>query len=83
MNAIFPGNAKGMPSWPPERGYSAEGWWRSVGHNPDGVRIRIGAHHRTLATYLNALIGAGLVLDRVVEPADDVPTLLVLACHRG
>jgi hypothetical protein len=42
----------------------------------------VGAHHRTLATCLNALTGAGLVLDRAVEPADDVPTILILACHR-
>ncbi len=82
VHPCFPGNAKGMASWSPERGYSAEGWWRSVGHNPDGVRIRVGAYHRTLATYLNALTGVGLVLDRAVEPADDVPTILILDCHR-
>ena len=82
VHPCFPGNARGLPSWSPEGGYSVEGWWRSVGHNPDGVRIRVGAHHRTLASYLNALTGAGLVLDQAVEPPDDVPSVLILACRR-
>jgi len=82
VHPCFPGNARGLPSWSPERGYSDEGWWRSVGHNPDGVRIRVGAHHRTLATYLNSLSDAGLLLDRAVEPPAEVPIVLILACRR-
>jgi 2-polyprenyl-3-methyl-5-hydroxy-6-metoxy-1,4-benzoquinol methylase len=82
VHPCFPGNARGLPSWSPEGGYSVEGWWHSVGHNPDGVRIRVGAHHRTLASYLNALTGAGLVLDQAVEPPADVPSVLILACRR-
>ena len=39
-----------LSSWPPERGYGAEGWWTTDG---DGVRGRVGANHRTLSTYLN------------------------------
>ena len=46
-------------------GYFAERFWRSS--NPQGVR-RAGNHHRTLATYLNALVAAGLRLERAVEP---------------
>ena len=46
-------------------GYFAERFWRSS--NPQGVR-RAGNHHRTLATYLNALVAAGLVLERADEP---------------
>jgi ubiquinone/menaquinone biosynthesis C-methylase UbiE len=45
--------------------YLTEGFWRS--DNPDGVR-RAGNHHRTLATYLNALIAAGFALEVVEEP---------------
>lgn len=46
--------------------YLEEMFWRSK--NPNGVR-RVGNHHRTMSTYLNALGGAGLVLEHSVEPA--------------
>jgi ubiquinone/menaquinone biosynthesis C-methylase UbiE len=53
--------------------YFDERFWRSS--NPEGVR-RAGNHHRTLSTYLNSLIGAGFVIDRVEEPR---PTPLLAA----
>jgi ubiquinone/menaquinone biosynthesis C-methylase UbiE len=46
--------------------YLDERFWRS--RRPQGVR-RAGNHHRTLATYLNALSAAGFALERVEEPA--------------
>ena len=46
--------------------YFEEGPWRSGG---SGVRGHVGAYHRTLATYLNSLIAAGLPLARLDEPA--------------
>jgi SAM-dependent methyltransferase len=46
-------------------GYFNERFWRST--NPNGVR-RAGNYHRTLSTYLNALVHAGFVLDAVDEP---------------
>lgn len=46
--------------------YFAEGFWRPEG--APGVRSRVGAHHRTLSSYLNALADAGLVVERVDEP---------------
>lgn len=46
-------------------GYFDERFWRST--NPNGVR-RAGNHHRMLVTYLNALTGAGFVLDECREP---------------
>ena len=46
-------------------GYFDERFWRSP--NPEGVR-RAGNHHRTVATYLNALVDAGLGLEHVDEP---------------
>lgn len=82
LHPCLPGRATGLSSWPPEQGYAREGWWTSPHHNPDGARVRIGAHHRTLATYLNSLFAAGLALERAVEPPAPVPTLLVLACRR-
>jgi 2-polyprenyl-3-methyl-5-hydroxy-6-metoxy-1,4-benzoquinol methylase len=46
--------------------YFREGRWQST--NPDSVRGRVGAYHRTLSTYLNTLTAAGLDLERSVEP---------------
>jgi len=46
--------------------YFTEGWWRSPGRpGPPGT---VGVYHRTLATYLNAAVTAGLVLERLMEP---------------
>jgi 2-polyprenyl-3-methyl-5-hydroxy-6-metoxy-1,4-benzoquinol methylase len=82
VHPCFPGNEAGLSSWPPERGYAAEGFWTSAHHNPDGVRIRVGSNHRTLATYLNVFFDAGFALERVREPPTPVPTWLVLALRR-
>ena len=46
-------------------GYFEERFWRSA--NPSGVR-RAGNYHRTLSTYLNALVSAGFVLEAFAEP---------------
>ncbi len=48
------------------RTYFAEGAWRST--NPDGVRGKVDAHHRTFGTYLNTLSEAGLRFERLLEP---------------
>jgi SAM-dependent methyltransferase len=47
--------------------YLREGFW--VSENPDGVRSRVGAHHRTVSTYVNELVAAGLAIERFLEPA--------------
>jgi SAM-dependent methyltransferase len=74
---------RGASSWPPGRGYDHEGWWISpADHNPEGVRIRVGATHRKLSTYLNALIAAGLDAERFIEPPAPVPTYLLWRCRR-
>jgi 2-polyprenyl-3-methyl-5-hydroxy-6-metoxy-1,4-benzoquinol methylase len=82
VHPCFPGSTAGLSSWPPDRGYGAEGYWTSTDHNPAGIRIRVGSSHRTLATYLNVLMDAGFVLERVYEPPAEVPTWLVLALSR-
>lgn len=46
-------------------GYFDERFWRSP--NPDGVR-RAGTFHRTLSSYLNALVRHGFVLEEAAEP---------------
>ena len=82
VHPCFPGNEAGLSSWPPDGSYIDEGWWTSPDHNPEGVRIRVGSSHRTLSTYLNALIDAGFHLERAVEPPSPVPTILLLRCRR-
>jgi hypothetical protein len=46
--------------------YFEERIWQS--DNPDGVRGKVGEHHRMLSTYLNALLSAGFSLERLAEP---------------
>jgi SAM-dependent methyltransferase len=86
VHPCFPGDRavgqSGLPSWPPEGGYCAEGWWISPDHHPDGARIRVGSYHRRLSTYVNAFLDAGLVLERMIEPARDLPVLLALSCRK-
>jgi len=82
VHPCFSGNERGRSSWPPGRGYESEGWWTSPDHNPDGVRIRVGATHRKLSTVLNALLDAGLDAERFVEPPAPVPTFLLWRCRR-
>lgn len=77
LHPCFPGDAgvDALPSWPPARGYAAEGWWTT---GSAGVRGHVGAHHRTLSTYLNAVLGAGLDFDSFTEPAADLPRTLII-----
>lgn len=82
VHPCFPGNDHGRSSWPPEEGYESEGWWTSPDHNPDGARIRVGATHRKLSTFLNALHDAGLDAEHFVEPPAPVPTFLLWRCRR-
>lgn len=73
------------------RDYFAEGYWRRG--NPEGIRGRLGAYHRTLSTYVNGLARFGLDIERLLEPrAGDyadlapvhrrVPVALVARCTR-
>jgi 2-polyprenyl-3-methyl-5-hydroxy-6-metoxy-1,4-benzoquinol methylase len=93
LHPCFPGLCDGaseqLSSWPPDRGYAAEGWWTTHG---DGVRGRVGANHRMLSTYLNAALRAGFAFEEFTEPvtqtghgsagAHQVPRFLVVRCRR-
>ena len=68
VNPRFPGNDAGLSSGPQDEGYTAEGFWTSDRHNPEGLRLRVGSNHRLLSTYLDALLRAGFVLERFYEP---------------
>jgi Methyltransferase domain len=74
------GSWSGRPSWPPEHGYAREGWWTTRG---EGVRGRAGANHRMLSTYLNAMLGAGLLPEEFAERGSSVPVVLIARCRRA
>jgi SAM-dependent methyltransferase len=93
VHPCFPGSGTDAPSsWPPGRGYHTEGWW--LADNP-GFRGKVGSNHRTLSTYLNALLEHGLAVERVAEPepeagwfeskggSEAVPLYLVVRCRRA
>jgi len=63
----------GLPEAYVVRRYATEGHWNSGG---EGVRGRMGAYHRTLSTYVNDLIAAGFVLERLEEPRVGDPGVL-------
>ena len=82
LHPCFPGSDDKLPSWSPT-GYFDERWWTTRG---DGVRGRVGAHHRTLSSYLNALVAAGLAIETTAEPGPPtvaVPTWLAVKCRRS
>ena len=55
---------------------SFQGW------DPGGVRVRVGARHVPLADLLNAVLDAGLTLERVVESRGDPPGVLAFRARR-
>jgi 2-polyprenyl-3-methyl-5-hydroxy-6-metoxy-1,4-benzoquinol methylase len=80
---------EGRPVAVAVRRYATEGHWNSGG---DGVRGRMGQYHRTVSTYVNDLIAAGFVIERLEEPlagdnwsgtglAGEVPTVLIIAAR--
>ncbi len=82
FHPCFPGRADDagtLSSWPPDGGYATEGWWST---EQTGVRGHVGANHRTLSTYLNAVLGAGLEFVEFAEVGDDLPQLLLVHCRR-
>jgi 2-polyprenyl-3-methyl-5-hydroxy-6-metoxy-1,4-benzoquinol methylase len=84
LHPCFPGasdDSGSLSSWPPERGYSWEGRWNTRGA---GVRGHADVNHRTLATYLNAFLAHGLILEAFAEAESaNVPRYLVVRCRRA
>jgi SAM-dependent methyltransferase len=54
-----------MVYWASDRYFDEGEWWSD---NKNGVRGQVGAIHRTLSTYVNAGLAAGLTLVGLVEP---------------
>jgi SAM-dependent methyltransferase len=96
LHPCFPGweSKQAQPSWEPERGYYAEGWWRATSP-AHGLRPKVGANHRMLSTYLNAFVRHDLAIEELAEPspssdwlaevpdAGAVPVYLVGRCRRS
>ncbi|SDT44430.1 class I SAM-dependent methyltransferase [Microlunatus soli] len=83
FHPCYPGDPQdptSLPSWPPDRGYDAEGWWTT---GQSGVRGHVGAHHRKLSSYLNAVLAAGLQPTRFDERSTALPTLFVITATRS
>jgi ubiquinone/menaquinone biosynthesis C-methylase UbiE len=94
LHPCFPGWGPARPSsWQPGQGYFREGWWRAEAA-PSRIRRAVGSSHRMLSTYVNAMTGRGLLVERVHEPlppaawltaepdADLVPVFLAVRCRR-
>jgi SAM-dependent methyltransferase len=96
LHPCFPGWDETAPSsWPRAGGYHAEGWW--LARSP-GIRGKVGANHRMLSTYLNALACHHLAVEQAAEPrpgsqdlarqhaaqpgAGPLPMFLVVACRK-
>ncbi len=93
LHPCFPGVEGVSSAWPEGSGYYDECWWVAAGELST-IRRVVGANHRTLSTYLNALTGSGLIIDEVREPRPDeewtssrpgvelLPVYLVVRCRR-
>jgi 2-polyprenyl-3-methyl-5-hydroxy-6-metoxy-1,4-benzoquinol methylase len=60
--------------------YLEEGHWNSGG---DGMRGRVGAYHRTISTYVNALLTNGFQITGMAEPAVAAGDYRDLARQKG
>lgn len=93
LHPCFPGGGEVSGSWPPGGGYRDEGRWTAAGARST-LRAQVGATHRMLSTYVDALVRHGLTLQALREPppppdwatsapaAARHPVFLAVACTR-
>jgi 2-polyprenyl-3-methyl-5-hydroxy-6-metoxy-1,4-benzoquinol methylase len=67
LHPCFPGDSDVSGSWPSGASYAAEGWW-AADAAASTLRAQVGATHRMLSTYVNALRRAGFALLHLDEP---------------
>lgn len=89
LHPCFPGATDVAGSWPSGGRYYDEGLW-TADAALSSLRRQVGANHRMISTYLNALRRHGLWLDQVSEPepgwgqerplADRSPVYLAARC---
>jgi SAM-dependent methyltransferase len=68
LHPCFAGGGDVSGSWPSTGRYADEGWWSADGERST-LRRQVGANHRRLSTYMNALVRSGLAIDALSEPA--------------
>jgi SAM-dependent methyltransferase len=59
-----------------------DGHWTTNSWTTEGVRNRVGATHLPLPDLVNAVVAAGLVLERVSEGGAPIPTVLSVAAAK-
>ena len=62
--------------------YLQGGWHEDAPAFGDGVRRRVGSHHRTLSQVLNDLVAPSLLIRCVVEYVPDPPFILGISATR-
>jgi SAM-dependent methyltransferase len=93
LHPCFAGDEQGSGAWPSDGTYYDEGWWRAGGALST-LRREVGANHRMVSTYVNALVRHGLNIDAMVEPSEPAwtagrplaaaqPVYLVVRCIRS
>jgi SAM-dependent methyltransferase len=70
LHPCFPGGQDVSGSWPAAGSYYDEGYW-TADSALSTLRRQVGANHRLLSTYVNALQRHELRLDEVAEPRPD------------
>jgi 2-polyprenyl-3-methyl-5-hydroxy-6-metoxy-1,4-benzoquinol methylase len=93
LHPCFPGDGSVSGSWPTGTAYATEGWWVADAVEST-LRAKVGAHHRTLTSYIRALHQVGLMLESIEEPAPPAdwtethpdatryPVFFVASCRR-
>jgi len=92
LHPCFAGSGAVSGTWPSDSTYYDERWWAATGA-ASSLRSRVGANHRMLSTYVNALVRCGLQVDELREPvpvgwtsgdrldAARFPVYLLARCH--
>lgn len=70
LHPCFAGAGEVSGAWSTQGRYYDEGWWRATG-TTSSLRREVGANHRMLSTYLNALVKHGLTIEETREPEPD------------
>ena len=95
LHPCFAGTDTVAGTWPAHRRYHDEGFWQADSQYST-LRRQVGANHRTLSTYVNALSRYGLFITEMIEPpaptewengdrsaAARLPVYLVARCNRA
>jgi SAM-dependent methyltransferase len=68
LHPCFAGTDTVAGTWPADGRYHDEGFW-TADSKYSTLRRQVGANHRTLSTYLNALSRHGLIITAMSEPS--------------